>query len=307
MKNINCDTIISLYIEQNLSRQEVANILNISLTTLKRYINKNNIHKTQDQIQQQRENTNIKRFGTKCLLKEKEIQNIIQKTNVERYGFNTPSKSMRVKQKIICTLNNKNSNFFKERNIKRKNTCLEKYGVDHNMKDPFMKNKGYINLAKSVKPEGSVIELIKLGKQLKAIKEITTKTKNKTFNVSKREDLVYNMLLKKFDKILRQYKSDLYPFCCDFYIPNKALYIECNFHWTHGIHNHKIYAPYNINDSVHQELLNLWKSKNTKYYKNAIETWTIRDPHKLKIAKENNLNYIVFYTFDEFKTWFKAL
>ena len=38
------------------------------------------------------------------------------------------------------------------------------------------------------------------------------------------------------------------------------------------------------------EELEYWKSKNTKFYDNAITTWTIRDVEKRKIAKNNKLN-----------------
>ena len=41
-------------------------------------------------------------------------------------------------------------------------------------------------------------------------------------------------IIKGNEDIIRQYKSDLYPFACDFYIPSLDLYIECNYHWTHG-------------------------------------------------------------------------
>ena len=40
------------------------------------------------------------------------------------------------------------------------------------------------------------------------------------------------------------------------------LYIECNYHWTHGGH---IFNKDNIND---MEKLNKWKQKNTKFYNN---------------------------------------
>jgi hypothetical protein len=43
--------------------------------------------------------------------------------------------------------------------------------------------------------------------------------------------------------------------------------------------------------------------KNTKFYKNAIECWTIRDTNKLQTAKNNNLNYLVFYTYNDFETF----
>ena len=54
-----------------------------------------------------------------------------------------------------------------------------------------------------------------------------------------------------------------------------------------------------------QLILEQWKEKNTKFYDNAITTWTIRDINKRKIAKENNLNYIEFWNINELKDWLK--
>ena len=65
-----------------------------------------------------------------------------------------------------------------------------------------------------------------------------TKRKNGTFNSSKPEDMSYVLLCEVFgkDDIERQHKDDRYPFLCDFYVKSKDLYIECNYHWTHGKH-----------------------------------------------------------------------
>lgn len=134
-----------------------------------------------------------------------------------------------------------------------------------------------------------------------------TKKANNSFNISFQEEKVYQLLLTKFSNIVRQYKSDRYPFLCDFYVEDKDLYIECNFHWTHGIYNHKLYAPYDENNLEHQKLLKTWRLKNTKYFNAAIKTWTIRDPLKMKTAKQNNLNYLVFYTLGDFESWFNSL
>ena len=42
------------------------------------------------------------------------------------------------------------------------------------------------------------------------------------------------------------------------------------------------------------------KSKHTKYYDNAIQTWTVRDVKKRECSQNNKLNYIVFWNLDEF-------
>lgn len=125
-------------------------------------------------------------------------------------------------------------------------------------------------------------------------KQAATKRKNGTFNASKIEDKVYTYLLNIFSKddIERNYKSNKYPFNCDFYIRSKDLYIECNFHWTHGFH---WFDETNPNDI---DKLNIWKekSKKSKFYENAINTWTVRDIDKKNTFEKNNLNYIILWS-----------
>ena len=102
----------------------------------------------------------------------------------------------------------------------------------------------------------------------------------------------------------RNYKNvTKYPFNCDFYIPELDLYIECNFHWTHG---HK---PFDKDDEYCKKQLFNWKFKaeNSQFYKNAINTWTVRDVNKRKIAQENKLNYIEFWNLNEIKTWLEMI
>ena len=55
------------------------------------------------------------------------------------------------------------------------------------------------------------------------------------------------------------------------------------------------------------KVVQLWQSKNTNYYRNAIETWTIRDVNKRKIAESNHLNYLVFWNFEQFLNWIAGL
>lgn len=116
---------------------------------------------------------------------------------------------------------------------------------------------------------------------------------NNTFNKSKPEDEYYEYLktLYNEDDIIRQYKDERYPFACDFYIKSQDLFIECNYSWTHGGH------LFNSDSEEDQQTLAEWqeKAKTSDFYKNAIETWTVRDVKKHETAKANNLNYEVIY------------
>lgn len=124
-------------------------------------------------------------------------------------------------------------------------------------------------------------------------KRYETMAKNNTFNASKPEDTLYEELVNNFgkDNVLRHYKCDRYPFYCDFYIKSEDKFIELNAHWTHGG------KPFDSDDVECLEKLNLWKekAKTSQFYKNAIETWTVRDVNKINVSKINNLNIEFIY------------
>lgn len=89
-------------------------------------------------------------------------------------------------------------------------------------------------------------------------------------------------------------KDPRYPWHCDFYIKSLDLFIEINGIWTHGPH------PFDENNQEDLKLLEKWKikSKISKFYKKAIDGWTIRDILKRKPVKENNLKYIEIFSRD---------
>ena len=110
-------------------------------------------------------------------------------------------------------------------------------------------------------------------------------------------------LRKTFPNLKTQYRSKEYPFNCDFYIPSLNLYIEYNGTWLHG---DKFFDKSDIKDL---EKLNQWteKSKNSKFYKNAIETWTVRDINKLETVIKNNLNYIAWFNQEQAYDWIEKM
>ena len=154
---------------------------------------------------------------------------------------------------------------------KRERTCMKKYGV----KSTF---------------------------QLKSVKEkvYNTKQHNKTYSKSKQEDETYFKLISLFgiSDIKRQYKSEQYPFACDFYIKSLDLYIECNYHWTHGTH------PFDINNKEDKLEYEKLLKGNVKKYSSTLDVWCKRDVKKYNIAKKNNLNYLTFYRPKEFNDWY---
>ena len=226
--------------------------------------------------------TKLERYGNEYYLnREQAVKNTDYKlvyskskqTKLERYGDENYNNS----QKRINTCNSKYGgpapSFSQEVKDKMSNTCMKKYGVSSYFLTDECRQK--------------------LNSQECKNKKYETKKKNHTFNTSKPEIQTYNILKEKYPDVIYQYKDkDRYPFVCDFYIPSLDLYIECNYHWTHGG------KPYEGTDED-KLIIEKWKAKNTKFYNNAINCWTIRDVNKRNIAKQNNLNYIEIWNINE--------
>lgn len=208
-------------------------------------------------------------------------------TKKQRYGngFGVQNMNDEHKQNISRALKNRPST---QKGVKRPSVVGEhisqaKKGYHHSQetKDKISRTKTGVTLTKD-----------KL--EIKCAKQYETKKHNNTFNTSVPEEEHYLKLQEcyKGKTILRQYKDkERYPFYCDFYIVEDDLFIEVNAHWSHGGH------PFNPNDPLDIETLNHWKekAKTSKFYANAIETWTIRDVKKQECAKKNKLNYITLY------------
>ena len=219
-----------------------------------------------------------------CTQLDNNVREKNKQTNLRLYGVDNGAKSQQSKEKYIKHIQEKyndksitNAWQAKEVIEKIKKTTFEHYGVSNYAKLPEHQQK--------------------LKSQQTIDKRNYTKRINHTFNTSKSESESFKILKQKFNIVFFQYKSKEYPFMCDFYIPSLNLYIECNYHWTHGGH------PFDENNKNDLNLIKLWKEKNKKYYDGAIYTWTIRDVNKRNIAKQNNLNYLEFWNIEELKEW----
>lgn len=235
-----------------------------------------------------------------------QIPEKIEKTHkacLEKYGVDSVFKVQKIRNQSLDTCIKKyasdeddinsivNIGQLKYVKDKIKNTCLKKYGVDNPMHSDYYKHLlSYILSSEEVQK-----------------KTYNTKLKNHSFNISYQEDICFELLKQKYSDCIRQYKSELYPFNCDFYIPSLDLYIEYN-----GSHYHH-YHPFDVNDDNDINELNRLKEKannsnahkngKKSQYDNIIYTWTILDLKKRNIAQQNNLNYIEFWNINEVKEW----
>lgn len=277
------------YISQSAEIQEKIKQTNLKKYGVERYVNAKKAGET-----------NLERYGTICTLSNEEIKQKAIKTSLSRYGVKSYTQTQEYIDKTKKTsFERYGAEYYtktKEFKEKVKHTNLERYGVEYPSQNKYFQEKykqtciqryGVDNVSK--------LDVVKA-------KVIETNKKNGTYNTSSSEMLIKSLLESLYTQVYYQYTSELYPFACDFYIPSEDVYIEYQGSWTHG------YRPFDKSNEECLEQLELWKerARTSKYYQNAIEVWTKRDPIKRETAKKNNLNWIEFFTVDEFKNWFKS-
>lgn len=220
------------------------------------------------------ENTCLKKYGVKNPFQSTTIKDKIKQNNIKKYGVEYTLQSSIIRDKI-------------------KNTCIQKYGVDHIWKSEIIKNNiKHTNLklygTENIAQSQYYIDICK---------------KHNVFKYSKLENELYDILISLFSEhdIVRQYKSDVYPYKCDFYLKSYNLYIEYHGSWFHNYHR------FNKTSDIDKRILDMFINKNKKSYDMAIKTWTFYDPMKLDTAIKNNLNYFVIYPNIDFNILTKSL
>lgn len=274
---------------------------------------------------EKQKSTLLEKYGQDCFMKTEEWKNKTIKTNKEKYGVEWALQNKEYRNKGNLTKITKYGNENYNNREKAKKTCQDRYGVNNpkqcdevikKMQKTCQDRYGVDSYTKTKECKAKIREtnLKRYGannctqnkewvdkwygnkewvdKRTKKIYD--TMLMNNSFKHSKPESIIFEFLKKYYPDVIYQYKDELYPFKCDFYIPSKKLYIEYNGFWHHGGH------AFDENNPSDIEKLFLWKNKNTKMYNSAIKTWTIRDVEKLETFKNKNLNYIILW-YEDFK------
>ena len=222
-----------------------------------------------DEMSNKRKQTFIKKYSVDCNFKRKEV---IEKSKIASHTS--------------------------EVNEKRKQTTKLHFGVDSIFKLPEVQVKAQQNshtktaLDKRTKSRADHINDISYKSE---------QTKRKKGKNSKLEQLFEQLCTINSIKYIDNYYLDTrYPYLCDFYLPQYDCFVEIFGGWFHNTH---IYGTNNQDDDI----LAIWKekAKNSKNYKQAVDTWSIKDPIKLNCAKANKLNFHILWNKNDIYKFFK--
>ena len=267
--------------------------------------------------------TTLLKYGVDNPAKSKEIYEKIKHTNLQKYGVDNPAKAKSIKEKIHNTISSRTQEQKDSIKTKIKNTMLERYGVTNNLHIPEVEQKikqkyqekygvDYGLSSSVVRDKIRNTSLLKYGvdnpAKAEEIREKQsllmlnpeiqkkindTKKLRKTYNTSKVEQQFKQYLEQYYkDDFEYQYRSNDYPFNCDFYIKSLNLFIEIQASWVHGKH------PFNENNKDDLDKLNYMLSKHTKYYDNAVIVWSQRDVMKRNYAHTHDLCYLEIFSND---------
>ena len=229
------------------------------------------------QMKEKSSKTKLERYGNEKYVNiEKRI-----KTNKEKYGGNAPLCDENVRNKMLETNIRKYGvyNVFQNEDVKSQiiETNIRKYGVQYPMMSKDIQNK--VDYAKAVE------------------KQFLSKQRNGTLHTSSHEEKIFEYLIEKYRNVKKQYTDNRYAnpksklkFKCDFYLVDYDLFIEYQGTYHHGG------EPFDNNNELHIKKLSEWKERSENHinsdYKEAIRIWTIKDPLKRSVAKNNKLNYL---------------
>ena len=148
--------LLELYINQNLSREEILANYNIGLYFFKWILRENNIKKDKSLVQKNIDKTFLSKYGhTGYANRDK-----IKETMLKKYGVDNPLKSKEIKEKVIATNNKKYGGnapaCSKEVQEKMQKTCLEKYGVTNIRKSPIFKEVIKDKMSKTIQEKYGV-------------------------------------------------------------------------------------------------------------------------------------------------------
>ena len=294
-KDIDKNYLYDLYIVKNLSAAELARLIGLSQTHMMRLLKRFGFEKTSEQFKEMQIHVVNERYA-----KRTEEERLHKVEACKKIWDNMTKEQKQERLKIFSKIN-------KNRTLEHQAKLVASFKRSRANETPEQKAERIRKVSEGTKK--AIANMSEEKKRIMTNRREEALRKNGTFRSSMPEFIVGLLLKNKFTKVNYQYKSNLYPYKCDFYIPELDLYIEYQGNPGHGN------EPFNETNQEHIKIVNKWKElakiKENKLqrkskYSQFVYIWTNLDVKKRKIAKENNLNLLEFFNMNQFLEWYKT-
>ena len=152
-KSISLEEVQEYYLRQNLNVYDTAEKMGISGSTLARYLKKNNITKTKEQVLECKKKKYLAHYKVEHPSQSPEIKEQKKQTCLKNYGTEFPAQSPIVRDKMQSSCFEKRGvlNPMQSEEVKEKLriTCQKKYGYDNPLKCPEIQEKVKHSLSES--------------------------------------------------------------------------------------------------------------------------------------------------------------
>lgn len=155
---LNYEEVYELYINQKKTLKQVAEALDTSTMVVCRFTKANNMTKSKEEVRASIEETNLKNYGVKNPMQNKEIHQKASATYKAKTGYDNPAQNPEVQKKIRATslevYGTEVPAQSEEVKAKIAATCLERYGaenyfgapgVNEKIREEYKRKTGYDN------------------------------------------------------------------------------------------------------------------------------------------------------------------
>ena len=191
---------------------------------------------------------------------------------------------------------------------KIKENNLEKYGVENVFAAKEFTDKIRVGGCRSILKDIPYTEIIKDGKihfevqredgtyilvysTIQALAQRNTRILHE-YGVRSTFELEFMRALEELGiEFEYEHSDDLYPYACDFYLPEFKAYVELHTGPQHG--------QCTYDENIHKDI-----ELNCEEWNHI---WKVRDVEKRKCAEKNNLNYVTLYTPEDIENYLESL
>ena len=133
-----------LYINQNLTIYEVADIYGMSASGMKKVLTNFGFKKDPKKYQENAKKTMLERYGTTASLNVPGAKEKMRQTSLEKYGYDHPSKAPEVREKVEESFKKRGGRALQteEGRARIRQTNLERYGCENPMQNKEVQDKG---------------------------------------------------------------------------------------------------------------------------------------------------------------------
>ena len=245
------------------------------------------------------------RYGSDTPLTLEMFRKKQKQTNLSRYGVEHATQNPIIKARLVDSYVKNNGGMgraSKSAAAKYAATMIARHGASN----PMYVTASVAKCVASFKREGAAKALLTKQRNGTTAKDVAwkghvTKKQRGTYHVNNTEQAVLHRLRALLGKqVVHLYRDHPgYPWEADFFDPKTETLYEYQGYFTHGG------EPYDPKNKEHRARVRKLKAATDKWASSVtLKVWTQADVERREAVRKHKLNYVEWFTLEEFDLWF---